>query len=138
MKRIILFTTILLVLWACKTQRGVIKFTETKHDLTAQSDSIEYELETFDSRFESWYMMQKSPSQFRSQSYYETWNRQYVSEWNFKATTGRNSFFEPIIGYEPSVDYGFELNHKLFMYFMYVERVLKIQILPNGPNIVIF
>ena len=47
----------------------------------------------------------------------------------------KSSFFEPIIGYDPTVDYGFELNHKLFYYFQYVENVLKIQIMPGGPKV---
>ena len=50
----------------------------------------------------------------------------------------KNSFFEPIIGYNPEVDYGFELNHKLFYYFQYVENVLKIRIMEGGPKAVRF
>ena len=46
---------------------------------------------------------------------------------------GRRSFFQTIIGYEPNVDYGFKLNHKLFYYFQYVEHKLRIPILSNGP-----
>jgi hypothetical protein len=138
MKKLILWAGILLLIAACSTPKGIVKVKSIAEETTSEDDSLEYSLETFDSRFETWYMMHGGPASYRSQSYYETWNRQYVSEWNYKATTGRNSFFEPIIGYEPTVDYGFELNHKLFYYFMYVERELKIQVLPNGPNIVIF
>ena len=50
----------------------------------------------------------------------------------------KSSFFEPIIGYEPTVDYGFDLNHELFYYFQYVENVLKIQIMPGGSKAVHF
>jgi hypothetical protein len=79
--------------------------------------------------------LQNSPAKLRSQSYYENWNRQYVSAWNFNAVQpSKNNFFEPIVGYEPQVDYGFEINHKLFYYFQYVENELKIEIMPNGPN----
>lgn len=122
----------------CSTQKGIVKVRNTAESNSIETDSTEYELETFDARFETWYMMHNSPSQYRAKSYYETWNRQYVAEWNYKATTGRNSFFEPIIGYEPNIDFGIDLNHKLFHYFMYVERVLKIQILSNGPYFPVF
>ena len=83
--------------------------------------------------------MHKNPAKYRSQQYYENWNRQYVIAWNHNAHVGKkNSFFEPIIGYEYNIDYGFELNHELFYYFQYVEHVLKIQIMPGGPQTALF
>lgn len=144
MKQIILICIGLIFLAACSSQKGVVKIEENKDvavDMqdSAESDSLQYELETFDVKFDTWYAFHNNPSQYRSQQYYENWNRQYVNAWNHKATQpGKNSFFEHIVGYEPHVDYGFELNHKLFYYFQYVERVLKIEIMPGGPkNIVL-
>jgi hypothetical protein len=124
---------LILLGWACSTPKNAVKV--KLNEVVAESDSISYELLTFDSKFESWYVLQNSPAKFRSQSYYENWNRQYVSAWNFNAVQpSKNNFFEPIVGYEPQVDYGFEINHKLFYYFQYVENELKIEIMPNGPN----
>jgi len=140
MKRLIIVVGVLFVFWACSTQKGVVKIEENKENTVAVQDSVEldslqYELETFDAKFETWYALHNNPSQYRSQEYYESWNRQYVSAWNYNATQpGKSSFFEPIVGYEPNVNYGFELNHKLFYYFQYVERVLKIEIMPGGPK----
>lgn len=99
-----------------------------------ENDSIQYELQTFDGKFDTWYALNDNPSQYRSQQYYENWNRQYVIAWNQKALQPGNRFFQPIVGFEPNVDYGFELNHKLFYYFMYVERVLRIPIMSGGPQ----
>ena len=138
MKQLILFSMILVMGFACSTPKNTIQIKENG-EAEASVDSLEYSLETFDSRFETWYMMQNSPARYRSQEYYENWNRQYVSAWNYNATTSRRrGFFEPIVGYDYSVDYGFELNHKLFHYFQYVEQVLKIQIMPGGPRSVVF
>jgi hypothetical protein len=140
MKQFILISIVLLFVLACSTQKGVVKIEESNEIHTAARDSVEldslqYELETFDAKFETWYALHNKPSQYRSQEYYENWNRQYVNAWNYNATQpGKSSFFEPIVGYEPNVDYGFELNHKLFYYFQYVERVLKIEIMPGGPQ----
>jgi hypothetical protein len=126
-----------LLFWACSVPKGVVKV--EKNEAVATTDSTEYELITFDTKFESWYIMHSSPAMMRSQSYYENWNRQYVSAWNFNAMqSSRNKFFEPIVGYEPNVDYGLDINHKLFYYFQYVENVLKIEIMPNGPKAVQF
>jgi len=46
---------------------------------------------------------------------------------------------EDSVAYELIVfDTEFELNHKLFYYFQYVEHVLRIPILPNPPVGVIY
>ncbi|MEE4285728.1 MAG: DUF6146 family protein [Mariniphaga sp.] len=135
MKQIVFISIALLFILACSTQKGVVKIEENKEEIVAVEDSLEYQLETFDAKFETWYALHDNPSQYRTQEYYENWNRQYVNAWNYNSTQpGKRSFFEPIVGYEPNVDYGFELNHKLFYYFQYVERVLKIDIMPGGPR----
>lgn len=138
MKRIIVWIGILLFAASCSTQKKLTD-KKVKPPEIEQKDSVQYDLETFDGRFETWYTLQNSPSQYHSQSYYEMWNKQYVSAWDAKAMNpSKNPFFEPIVGYDPATNYGFELNHKLFYYFQYVEHVLKIPILPNGPHVVLF
>jgi hypothetical protein len=138
MKQNIFWLGIILLIAACSTQKGLVTVKSNIGESSVE-DSLEYHLETFDGRFESWYQMHNSPSMYRSQQYYENWNRQYVSAWNYNAMSERkNSFFEPIVGYEYTVDYGFEINHELFYYFQYVEHVLKIQIMPGGPQAVFF
>ncbi len=136
MKKILFWSALLLLAASCSTQKKVAAEKTKPVVKIAKNDSVQYKLETFDAKFESWYAMQNNRAQYRTQSYYEYWNRQYVAEWNAKASNPiRNPFFETIIGYDPNVDYGFKLNHKLFYYFQYVEHVLKIPILPNGPHV---
>jgi hypothetical protein len=138
MKQIIFCLVLIVFFAACSSQKGIVKVAPVS-DEEMTEDSLEYNLETFDNKFETWYLLHNSPAMYRSQSYYESWNRQYVSAWNIKAMSpGRNGFFEPVVGYEPSVDYGFELNHELFYYFQYVENVLRIKIISNGPRAVRF
>ena len=135
MKKFLILLAGVLLIWACSTQKGVVKV--EKSEQNAEVDSMEYDLETFDAKFDAWYALHNSPAQSRSQSYYENWNKQYVQAWNHNATQmGKSSFFEPIVGYDPNEDYGFEINHKLFYYFQYVENVLHIQIMPGGPKVV--
>ena len=137
MKRIMFWITALVIFAACSTQKGMVKKVGRQEpsvikDSTA-TDSVEYDLETFDPKFETWYTLHDNPSMYHSLSYYENWNKQYVAAWNANALDSRKSwFFETIVGYDPTVDYGFDLNHKLFYYFQYVEHVLKIQIIPGG------
>ena len=134
-KQFIFFGGLVLIFAACSSQKRLAK-TEVNNGVEIMAeDSVEYEMETFDSKFETWYQLHKTPSQYRSQQYYEGWNQRYVNAWNQNARVPQKSwFFEPIVGYDPTIDYGFELNHELFYYFQYVERVLKIEIMPGGPR----
>lgn len=134
MKQILLGIVVILFIAACSTQKEIVK--SKNQSVEIANDSVEYGLETFDSKFEVWYQLHNNPANYRPQSYYEGWNRQYVNAWNANAMDSRKSwFFESIIGYDPTIDYGFELNHELFYYFQYVENVLKIPIMAGSPKI---
>ncbi|MBN1987454.1 MAG: hypothetical protein JW761_14180 [Prolixibacteraceae bacterium] len=138
MKQIFLWMAIVVFIVACSSQKKMAHVPQVEKEEIAE-DSVEYDLETFDAKFETWYQLHNNPSQFRTLQYYESWNRQYVNAWNANAMNpGKSSFFETIIGYDPQTEYGFELNHELFYYFQYVENVLKIEIMPNSPNVVRF
>lgn len=137
MRRIFYLAAVVFLVYACSTQKNAVQVSSNEEEITV-ADSLEYDVETFDGRFDSWYQFYKSPAQYRSQEYYEGWNRQYVNAWNARcASPTRRWQFDPVIGYEPNEDYGFELNHKLFHYFMYVENVLKIRIISNGPHFIL-
>jgi hypothetical protein len=135
MRRFIIFLCVaFFVFIACRVQKQAVSI-ESREPETEVQDSVEYELIIFDAKFETWYALHNSPSHYRSSEYYEGWNSRYVSAWNQNARDPRkNWFFEHIVGYDPTIDYGFELNHKLFYYFLYVEKVLKIEIMTGGPQ----
>ncbi|MFW6290110.1 MAG: DUF6146 family protein [Mariniphaga sp.] len=137
MKQILFFSVVLIMAIACSSTRNTVKINSVDEDAAA-ADTVEYELETFDARFETWYALHDQPSKYRSEQYYESWNHKYVNAWNFNATRPGNRFFETIVGYDPTVDYNFELDHKLFYYFQYVENELGIQIMPGGPQSIVF
>ena len=115
MKRIFWILSIALLVWTCSGPKGTVKV--EKNDKVIENDSLEYGLETFDAKFETWYALHKSPATYRSKEYYEHWNWLYIQAWNSRSTGRQSSFFEPIVGYQPNVDYGFDLNHELFYYF---------------------
>jgi len=135
MSQFFAIVALIVFVYACSTQKSVVNV--TKNDATEGiEDSTEYDVETFDQKFESWYQYNNNPSTYRSQDYYERWNQQYVTAWNAKcARAGKDWNFEPVVGYDPNEDYGFDVNHKLFYYFMYVENVLNLKILPGGPTL---
>jgi len=134
MKPVFFLLLLVVMVVACSTPKGTSKMNDVAEEQTAV-DTTEYEVETFNRRFDQWYQKYQDPAKYKSQAYYESWNEQYVAAWNAKcARGGKDWHFDPVVGYKPNEDYGFEMNHKLFYYFMYVENVLKIQILPGGPK----
>lgn len=140
MKFIVQLMVILFLVWSCNSQKKMTKLDPQGVDLkngsaTTTNDSIEYNIETFDTQFEVWYQANNSETSYHSLNYYEQWNRQYVAAWNENAADHRKgNFFEPIVGYNPNTKYSLELNHKLFYYFQYVENVLKVKIMPYSPK----
>lgn len=96
----------------------------------------EYKLIVFDPSFETWYQTHWSEATDHSKSYYHSWNEQYVTAWNYKAThTGYASYFGNTIDYNFNTDYGLKVERKLYYYFRWVETQLGIQILDyKRPN----
>lgn len=91
-------------------------------------DSVEYELIIFDPAFDSWFFKNRRPMDFFEQSYLESWNSQLVPQWNgaVVSTRNRNCMPTTYLDYRPEIDYGKELNYKLFYYFMYIQQSCRI------------
>ncbi len=126
------FAIFLILIAACASQQNIqIKATNT----VDTEDSVSYELIVLDPGFESWFLTYSKPSWYHSQQYYETWNEQYVNAWNYNSIWHRNArLLDGQIDYNPQIDYGLDINHKLFYYFQYVENELNIRILSNSPR----
>jgi hypothetical protein len=104
--------------------------TAGKADITVVSndkDSTEYEIIIIDPGFQSWFESHRKPEWYYSIEYLANWNNQYVTAWNikyhntqFQAEHPDSPFWEPI-DYRLGVDYGMDVNYKLYNYFLYVE-----------------
>ncbi len=88
------------------------------------AEETEYELLILDPGFDSWFVMNSRPISFYEQSYLENWNRQLAQQWNTKLGTSRRWDCAPqtYLDYDPRIDYGKELNYKLFFYFRYMHE----------------
>lgn len=130
--RLLLILSIVLFT-ACTSQKSGKRHMAPKISV---NDSTEYELIVFDPGFESWYALRNSAVQAKSKEYYHSWNIQYVNEWNNRVMTSRHSeIYGGQIDYRSNEDYPFEIEHKLFYYFQYVEHELHIPLLRNGPKV---
>lgn len=94
------------------------------------SDSLAYELIIFDPGFETFLAMKPS-AEFYSQHYYESWNRRYVLEWNIRHQNPLRygDFFQTHIDYDPLVDYGLDLNYRLYNYFLFIDERYGIRLI---------
>lgn len=99
---------------------------------TVSVDTVKYDLIIIDPGFETWLSMKPSKEVY-SKEYYEQKNRLYVSEWNQRyLTSGNNDLYETYIDYSPNIDYGLDLNYKLYYYFRFFEETNHIRLLNSG------
>jgi hypothetical protein len=136
MNKIIFILFISIAFLACKSQKQAVKgeAPEVKIETgTADNDSTEYELVVFDPAYETFLASQPYPKWYYSNEYYRNWNIQYVTEWNYRhdnpSTYG--SFYETRIDYNPNIDYGLDLNYRLYQYFQFIEKEYGIVLIPR-------
>ncbi len=87
------------------------------------NDSLEYEIMILDIGFNS-FLTSARPESFYTQSNLELKNRIYVLDWNSRARNPSKydpSIYENIIDYQVNIDYGMEVNYKLYMYFQFAQ-----------------
>ena len=92
-------------------------------------DSTQYELLVTDPGFEPWFLQNYSPAADRTNEYYRSKNLVGVANWNDFYHAGRYpQVIDTHIDYWPQVDYGIDLNRKLYYYFRYVRATYKIDL----------
>lgn len=114
-------------------------FAQTKGDTIAISDEkTEYEIIIIEPGFDAWLQSVAKPEGYYSQSYLENRNYIYVVEWNSRVSqpfTYNPNLYEMQIDYNPNIDYGYEVNYKLYNYFIYFQRKYNQRLGPFVPRI---
>ena len=133
MKHLLLFLTISLFIISCGTTNKINK-TSSEKDLeeavVIKNDSLEYEITIYDTGFSLYLKTIAKPEGFYSQNYLENKNAFYVSEWNYRAQNPLRygDFYASIIDYNQNIDYGLEVNYKLYNYFQFIRREYGIKL----------
>lgn len=93
-----------------------------------EADTTEYELTIFDPGFERWFTRTARPISFYNEEQLASWNRNLTQQWNSMLGSSwlRDCMPSNYIDYRPNIDYGKELNYKLFYYFRYVHEQCRI------------
>lgn len=114
-------------------------FKQTAEDtVEIRSDKTEYEIIIIEPGFNFWLQSIAKPEGYYSQSYLETRNRILVSNWNQRALQPIRfdaNLYQMQIDYEPHIDYGYEVNYKLYNYFIYFQRKYNQRLGPFVPRI---
>lgn len=114
-------------------------FAQTKGDtITIADEKTEYEIIIIEPGFDIWLLSIAKPEGYYSQSYLENRNYIYVVEWNLRVSqpfTYNPNLYEMQIDYDPNIDYGYEVNYKLYNYFIYFQRKYNQRLGPFAPRI---
>ena len=125
-----LFTACLFGFFSCSGLKSVQSSTEKQNSVRidgSEADSTEYDVIVMDPGFESWFIKNRKPPWYHTKEFLEIKNWQYVSAWNHKALSGSfqmqnsNNPFTEAIDYRHNVDYGLDVNYKLYYYFKFIE-----------------
>jgi hypothetical protein len=130
MKNLLFLLLLSFILFQCKIPQTTTQ--TSKQSVEIAKDSIEYDVIVTDIGFEKYLYTIAKPINFYSQDYYEQKNRLYVPMYNQRVRTASSSkwsaVFEQEIDYDPSIDYGLDVNYKLYNYFKFIEYTYKIKI----------
>ena len=126
-----LYIVFLLAVSACSTAFGrENKKISTMVPDSASKDTTEYDLIINDPGFETW-LATEPPEEYLSLNYYETMNKLYVPEWNYRYFSERyGDEYGSYIDYDPRINYGLDLNYKLYYYFKYFEKMNNTKLYP--------
>ena len=110
----------------------------TSDTVTIANDKLEYEITIIEPGFNFWLASRARPEGYYSQQFLESRNYQYVVEWNSRVIQPQqynSSLYELQIDYHPNIDYGYEVNYKLYNYFIYFQLHYKQQLAGFVPRI---
>ncbi len=102
------------------------------------NDSLEYDIIIIEPGFNFWLQSIARPRQYYSQSFLENRNDIYVREWNARVLQPQRfgpHLYELQINYDPTIDYGYEVNYQLYNYFIYFQRKYNQRLGPFVPRI---
>ncbi|MCX7547330.1 DUF6146 family protein [Xanthomarina sp. F1114] len=111
----------------------------TKNDtVSIANNDLEYELIIIEPGYNLWLETRARPRGYYEQDFMETRNKRYVDAWNNRALNPQeypSGLYESQIYYDPSIDYGYEVNYKLYNYFIYFQLTYKQQLTSYIPRI---
>lgn len=119
-----------ILFYACSSSQIKNSKTEKEEPVVISNDSLEYEIIIIDVGFTRFLNTVAQPMGYYSQAYLENRNRFFVNTWNMRVNNPNfsNNIYQWPIDYNPRINYGMEVNYKLFNYFMFAQQKYKIRL----------
>jgi hypothetical protein len=142
-KNTIFILCICVGIYSCKTSytkaTSVLETNTTTQDtVRIANDKLEYEIIIIEPGFNFWLDSRAKPEGYYTQEYLESRNRLFVVEWNNRVLQPQrynSNLYELQIDYQPQIDYGYDVNYKLYYYFIYFQIHYKQQLTGFVPRI---
>lgn len=102
------------------------------------NEELEYQIIIIDPGYATWLVSMARPEGFYTQQYMENRNNLYVIEWNQRVMQPFRfdpNLYELQINYDSKIDYGYEVNYKLYNYFIYFQLRYNQRLGPFVPRI---
>lgn len=143
MKNIIIILLVCFGIYSCKTSNKVSasipETNKTSNDtVRIANNELEYEIIIIEPGFNNWLLGRAKPKGYYSLQFLENRNRLFVSEWNNRVLQPQRykpNLYEMLIDYRPHIDYGYDVNYKLYYYFIYFQIQYKQQLTGFMPRI---
>ncbi|MCB0807078.1 MAG: hypothetical protein KDC05_14875 [Bacteroidales bacterium] len=95
-----------------------------------ETDSTQYELIITEPGFESWFVTNRKPEWWHEHIYYRQHNQLYANEWNDRVRQFKyDRPYDFLIHYDPTINYGIDLDFKLYWYFKFMEDKYNIDLI---------
>lgn len=142
--------TLVLFVASCGVKKEIVRipditetekkvFNQTEGDtIQIANDETEYEIIIIEPGFNTWLQSIAKPEGYYSQSFLENRNHIMVINWNQRVLQPfrfDSSLYEMQIDYQINTDYGYEVNYKLYNYFIYFQRKYRQRLGPFIPRI---
>ena len=130
LRQLLFIFTIGILFYACGSSN--LNNTAAKEEpVVIANDSLEYEIIIIDPGFTAYLNGIAQPEGFYSQNYLEARNRVWVITWNQRFLNPNQfnaNIYENMIDYQQNIDYGYEVNYKLFNYFLFAQQKYKMDL----------
>jgi len=137
LNQILILFSVGLFIGACSSSTIKNKSSEKEEPVVIANDSLEYEIIIIDIGFNTFLNTIAQPENYYSQSYLESRNRIFVTNWNIRVNSPlqfNSNIYQNIIDYQPNIDYGYDVNYKLFNYFLFAQQKYKMSLGAGFPG----
>ncbi|WP_179334771.1 DUF6146 family protein [Winogradskyella costae] len=145
MKKIIPFIIVLILIASCKSYNYSPTINNDNENSFVKSDTVsissdenDYEILIIEPGFNSWLLSTARPEGYYSQEFLESRNALLVQGWNQRNLQPHiydPNLYEVRIDYDTRTDYGYDINYKLYNYFIYFQLKYKQQLSSFTPRI---